>query len=84
MTEIEEKLVRCFQAVFPGLSSAQIRNASSETLSDWNSLSAVTLVSVVEEEFGISIGMTDLVALDSFRAFQQCVAAKTSAARAGL
>ena len=44
----DEKLMRCFEAVFPSLSPEQIRTATPETVADWNSLSAITLVAVIE------------------------------------
>ncbi|HWF38898.1 MAG TPA: acyl carrier protein [Candidatus Acidoferrales bacterium] len=81
MNENDERLIRCFAAVFPDLSAQQIRNTSAET-SDWNSLAAVTLVTLIEEEFGISIGMLDLAELDSFSAFERYVSAKCAAVQA--
>lgn len=78
MAETDEKLVRCFAAVFPNLSSTEIRNASPNNVADWNSLAAVTLVTVIEEEFGVEIGMLDLAELDSFGAFDRYLSAKSA------
>jgi acyl carrier protein len=50
---ISLRLQKCFQAVFPNLEQADIATASSETVSDWDSVAQVTLISVVEEEFAV-------------------------------
>jgi acyl carrier protein len=74
----EERLMRCFEAVFPSLSANQIRTASPANVADWNSLSAITLVAVIEDEFKITISLLDLAELDSFDAFREYLSAKSS------
>jgi acyl carrier protein len=66
--EMEDRLLRCYSAVFPGLSAEQIRTSSPEFLSAWDSLTAVTLAAVLEEEFGLQIDLTELPDLVSFEA----------------
>jgi len=70
MSEQEERLVRCFASVFPSLAPAEIETASAESIAAWDSLAAVTLVAVVEQEFGVSIDPLDLPELSSFEALQ--------------
>jgi len=70
MSELENRLIRCFSSVFPVLMPEEIRVASADSLAAWNSLSAVTLVAVVEQEFSVQIDLLDLPELDSFEAFQ--------------
>lgn len=55
MHDMEQRLIKCFSAVFPELSSDDIVKASSNTTGVWDSLTAVTLVAVIEEEFGIQL-----------------------------
>lgn len=55
MHDVKQKLSKCFSAVFPELSPEEITKASPNTLGAWDSLSAVTLMALVEEEFGISL-----------------------------
>lgn len=62
------RLMRCFESVFPGLTPDEIRASSGENGS-WDSLSLVTLVAVVQEEFGVEISPDELASLDSFSAF---------------
>jgi acyl carrier protein len=66
MPDLHDRLVRCFSAVFPDLSDEQIRSASTESLSAWDSLAAVTLVAVLQQEFGLEIDLGDLEKLISF------------------
>ncbi len=68
MTSREAHLQRCFSSLFPALSRAQILAASPDTVADWDSLRAVTLISMVEEEFNVEIEPTLWPDLGSFAA----------------
>lgn len=70
MPDVNERLVRCFTAVFPDLAPSEAEHASVETVAEWDSLAALTLVAVVEEEFGIQIDDHDLAELGSFTALR--------------
>jgi acyl carrier protein len=52
--------------VFPDLSPAEIPRASTSTVSAWDSIASVTLVSLIEEEFGLQIALDELEELTSF------------------
>jgi acyl carrier protein len=67
MPDLDERLVRCFRAVFPKLDEKSIPTIRSEQVSEWDSMASVTLVRVLEEEFGIPI---DLFDLEDLRGFQ--------------
>ena len=73
MDEMADRLVRCFSSVFSDLTTEQIRTASVESLSAWDSLTAVTLVAVLQQEFGFQINLTDLPELVSFEAVQNYI-----------
>jgi acyl carrier protein len=70
MSEQEKRLIRCFASVFPGLTLEEIRTTGVESSGVWDSLSAVTIAAVVEEEFNVEIDPEALPQLDSFEAFQ--------------
>jgi acyl carrier protein len=70
MSEGENRLIRCFTSVFPGLSNEEIQNISVESEGAWDSLSAVTLAAVVQEEFNLEIDPEILPQLDSYKAFR--------------
>lgn len=67
MDEQQRRLANCFGAVFPELSSEEIIHASSATVPSWDSVAVVTLLTVIEEEFGISIEEDDPAKFDSFQ-----------------
>ena len=73
MDNLESRLVNCFSSVFPDLSEQQIRNASVESVPEWNSLAAVTLVAVLQEEFSLQVNLADLPKLVSFGAVKNYV-----------
>lgn len=68
MDEQKRRLVNCFSAVFPELSSEEIIEASSATVHSWDSVAVVTLLAVIEEEFRITIDEEDPTRFDSFQA----------------
>ena len=67
MKLIHERLIRCFTAVFPYLSNELIPEATPDTIKEWDSIAAVTLISLIEEEFEIRINVNDMVDLSSFK-----------------
>ena len=73
MPKPEELLVRCFASVFPKLSEAQIRSASNSSVEEWDSLAAVTLVALLEEEISVKIDLQDLNMLSSFESIRDYV-----------
>lgn len=66
MDEVKSRLVTCFQTVFPSLSEQEVLHASQSTVSDWDSVAAITLVNVLEDEFGFELDLEELGDLDSF------------------
>ena len=69
MDEQEKRLASCFLTVFPELSWDDVTHATSTTVQGWDSVAVVTLLAVVEEEFGISIEVEDPAQFDSFQRF---------------
>jgi len=67
MDEMEKRLAVCFSAVLTQLSPDEIRHASATSLESWDSVTTVTLLAVIEEEFGISIDDIDPAKFDSFQ-----------------
>jgi acyl carrier protein len=66
MDNVKPRLVSCFQTVFPYLSEQQALSASQSNLAEWDSVAAITLVNVIEDEFGIEMDLDALADLDSF------------------
>jgi len=59
-------LIKCFAAVFPELSTEEIVKANSDGTNNWDSLSQVTLLAVVQEEFGIDFDVDNMEGRMSF------------------
>ena len=66
--------MECFSAVFPALNDLEIIEATQASMVGWDSLATVTLVTAVEDEFGIEIPPEDVEILVSFDTFQNYLA----------
>jgi acyl carrier protein len=78
VAELDHRLVRCILSVFPTLTEKEGRAAKMASLMDVDSLAAVTLVALIDEEFGVDIDLEGLLRLGSFEALQQFLASKLS------
>ena len=65
---LEARLETCFLTVFPDLAAGSVRQATVDSVEKWDSVATLTLVSVIEEEFGIEIDFED--DLESFVSFE--------------
>jgi acyl carrier protein len=66
MDKIRANLTKCFESLFPALSTAEIEAATQMSVAGWDSVAAITLVNLIEEEFGITMDFDKLADLDSF------------------
>ena len=80
MPDRESRLLRCFESVFPGLTPEEIKVSNAEQ-GTWDSLSLVTLVAVVQEEFGVEILEEELANMDSFAAFRVYLERQSAASK---
>jgi acyl carrier protein len=86
MADARARLTKCFSAVFPTLAPDDIAGASPDTVAAWDSIANVTLLVVVEEEFGVTVAAEDIERLTSFAALLDYVVARlghTSEPRVG-
>jgi acyl carrier protein len=67
MSKTEGRLVQCFAAVFPGKTTEQILTANPDTFAEWDSVTAITLLTVIQEEFGIEMEPEDFAEMISFQ-----------------
>jgi acyl carrier protein len=66
MTNVQDRVARTFKNVFPNLQEADIPRASTASVSAWDSIAHVTLLSAIADEFGVSLEMEDFEELTSF------------------
>ena len=68
MNELDERLARCFLAVFPDLDGEQVAAASAQTTPEWDSLHALMLIAVIEEAFELAVPASAYRELQSYEA----------------
>jgi len=83
MSDTRARLTKCFSSVFPGLSPGDVSSASVETVEVWDSVSTITLLTVIEEEFGIQFDMDALERLTSYNAIFEYLTQDASVSRGG-
>lgn len=66
MDETRKRLIKCFETVFPDMPEAEIPNASQSSVPAWDSVAAITLLNVIEDEFAITMDLELVGELDSF------------------
>jgi acyl carrier protein len=66
MHDVEQKLTKCFSAVLPELSPEEIRRSTPNTTGDWDSLTVVTVMALIQEEFGVDLDVCDMAENFSF------------------
>jgi len=80
MDELNSRLAKCFRIVFPDLPERDMPAASQESLVAWDSVAAITLVNVVEDEFRIQVDLDLLLELNSFARIREYIAAAVQGA----
>ena len=68
MDETQARLAKCFSLVFPSLGPDEVIRATPSVVENWDSVASVTLLMLIEEEFGINI---DMEILDEFVSFER-------------
>jgi acyl carrier protein len=66
MDDVKKKLIGCFQIVFPDLSESEIPQLTQANAAGWDSVAAITLLNVLEDEFAIEMDLDHVADLDSF------------------
>jgi acyl carrier protein len=72
-TAIIERLLDCFRVAFPEATDTELESATAASFPAWDSIAHVTLVTLVEEEFGMLLPPDKVGELNSFQAFLDLV-----------
>jgi len=67
VNNIQERLTRCFSAVFSHVPREEIPFVGQGSIAGWDSVTTATLFALIEEEFGVALDVEDLQTLDSFQ-----------------
>ncbi len=78
MNEASERLSKCFGIVFPELNPAQIQQADMTSVSRWDSVNQIMLLTVIGEEFGIKVDVEDYEQLTSYPDILNYIGARTA------
>jgi acyl carrier protein len=79
MDAVHNKLSRCFTALFPTLGADDIPRANQESVPEWDSLAAITMMRMIEEEFDVQLDFEELENLTSFEGIHQYLSSRTPA-----
>lgn len=71
MDEIGHHLTRCILSIFPSLTDDEIRRSDVSQLAAADSLAAVTLIALLNEEFDANLDLEELLRLGSFDAVRK-------------
>lgn len=66
MDKTRTRLIKCFETVFPEMPLGDITSAAQSSVAAWDSIAAITLLNVIEDEFGITMDLELAEELDSF------------------
>jgi acyl carrier protein len=80
MDDITRRLTFCFRSVFPELPETRIAAASQSTVGQWDSIASITLLNVLEEEFGLQFDFDRISEWDSFLNIREYLNKELSAA----
>ena len=73
MDNVREKLSRCFALAFPKLEPRKYATASAENMSEWDSMTQLTLLTLIGEEFGRDIDFEEFEGATSFEALERAL-----------
>ena len=80
MTNIEERLAKCFAIALPDLPRTEIPRTVQSSVPRWDSLAMVNLLALIEEEFAIQISDDDLGRMTSFESILDYLQSKAAGA----
>jgi len=66
MADAQARLIRCFAGVLRDVPAREIPKVNLTTLDGWDSVTTVTLLTVIQDEFGVEIEPEDIERLTSF------------------
>jgi acyl carrier protein len=80
MDNVEQRLETVFATVFPDLDPEEIKSASQDSVQAWDSVAAITLINLIEEEFAIEMDFDHVADLTSFSAILEYLKERVSPA----
>jgi acyl carrier protein len=75
--DINEKLENIFTQVFPSIPKVDIRKVDIESYPEWDSLALMQMITMIENDFSISLGLNEIKLLNSVRNCLSVIESKT-------
>jgi acyl carrier protein len=72
--DLDERLSAIFRAAFNGLQGESVRRATRETVGNWDSIAAVRLAALIEEEFGHAFDLEEAAEWTSYEQVRSAIA----------
>jgi acyl carrier protein len=66
MPELDVRLSALFRAAFPSLHENNVRGATRDSVAKWDSVAAMTLLALVEEEFDLQFELEEAAEWTSY------------------
>lgn len=82
MNNQEHRLVSVFRNAFPDVPEDRIPSITQENTQSWDSVAAITLMNLIEEEFETQLDFEDLAELTSFTRVRDYLAVKLAQVKA--
>jgi len=79
MNDLDERLVRCFEAVLPSIKREELEHVTMKSTAGWDSMVTITLVSLIEESFGVQTQPEDIEHLTSFQSIRSYLEKRAAA-----
>jgi acyl carrier protein len=76
MTQLDSRLIRCFSSLFPTLTEDEVRLVDVAYIAELDSLAGVTLVALINDEFGVDIDLEGMLELGSFQGVRRYLVEK--------
>jgi len=73
MDDLAARLTRCFTSVFPELDAEAIQKANAESLTVWDSMAQIMLLSLIGEEFEMDVSFEEFGDLTTFEQFRTMI-----------
>ena len=70
---ISERVASCFSAVFPSAPQGSLASLRQENYADWDSVTHVTLLASLSEEFGVELDFEEFLEVDSYEAAERLI-----------
>ena len=78
MNDLDERLIDCFRAVLPNIEHDEMKSVTMQSAPGWDSVMTITLITLIEESFGVETLPEDIEHLTSFQTIRAYLMRKSN------